>query len=617
MTTEWTDLGAAADVGSVPRRMEAGGAGYLLVRVGDGEYRVYSEICPHMGGRVEAHPEGFACASHGWRFDGRTGACINVPGQHLRSYPVRVEGARLLARLPAPEPQRTRGASEGSLRGADLSIDLVSHACLRIRAAGVELLTDPWLVGSAFLGAWVPYPHVPVAPETLQPDALWISHEHSDHFHIPTLERMDRSLPVYVPDFPNRRLPQALEALGFQQVHAMPFGVSVTLNDRMSLTCYEPGGIWNDAILLIETDDVRILNLNDAGLNARIARRVAPVDIVTSAFTPGASGYPITWDHLGDTEKSEIMQQSCTGMLDMLERAVDLYGATHLLPFAGHFVLQRPEHRSYMGLWRKNTVDDVVERFSGSETTVLDLLPGEGWQARDGSFRRIWKARDRLYEGVRVAKYTERTFAAEKPWEEPPLTAEEIEEYFLALNDVPELEFCEDVRVRLVLTREGNPPRKRWLEIRDGVLSLPDEPTVPHELTLSLPEKIAARILRRGLSWDEAHIGYWCRLHREPDVYHAGFWRLLQSPYRLRRVEAQQAGEDFAPGSALEEILERGGDAAVRILHRQGLYCLGCARMKSENLLQAAQQHGLDTEDLARLVQELNRTRGGEAALPV
>ena len=65
----------------------------------------------------------------------------------------------------------------------------------------------------AFLGAWTQYPPPVVDVTTLRPDAMVISHEHSDHFHEPTLVEFDRSIPIFIPDFPNRRL---VERLGFE-----------------------------------------------------------------------------------------------------------------------------------------------------------------------------------------------------------------------------------------------------------------------------------------------------------------------------------------------------------------------------------------------------------------
>ena len=69
---------------------------------------------------------------------------------------------------------------------------------------------------------------------------------------------------------------------------------------KIKLTCYEPPNYFNDSITLIEFDDIRILNLNDAGINKKIANQIGSIDILTTSFGSGASGYPLTWYNLSE-----------------------------------------------------------------------------------------------------------------------------------------------------------------------------------------------------------------------------------------------------------------------------------------------------------------------------
>jgi nitrite reductase/ring-hydroxylating ferredoxin subunit len=39
------------------------------------------------------------CPWHGWRFDVKTGACLNVPGKVQPSLPVREEGGSILVEV--------------------------------------------------------------------------------------------------------------------------------------------------------------------------------------------------------------------------------------------------------------------------------------------------------------------------------------------------------------------------------------------------------------------------------------------------------------------------------------------------------------------------------------
>lgn len=51
--------------------------------------------CPHMGGPLgEGELEGciVTCPWHGWQFDVKTGACINMPGDDSKVIPIEVRG---------------------------------------------------------------------------------------------------------------------------------------------------------------------------------------------------------------------------------------------------------------------------------------------------------------------------------------------------------------------------------------------------------------------------------------------------------------------------------------------------------------------------------------------
>ena len=65
--------------------------------------------------------------------------------------------------------------------------------------SSLNLLFDPWIEGPATHGSWVIYPPSDVKVEDLPKiDGIFISHEHSDHYHEPTLSRLDKNTPVYI-----------------------------------------------------------------------------------------------------------------------------------------------------------------------------------------------------------------------------------------------------------------------------------------------------------------------------------------------------------------------------------------------------------------------------------
>ncbi|MGH7380676.1 MAG: MBL fold metallo-hydrolase [Candidatus Methylomirabilales bacterium] len=517
------DLGAETSFTELPTRIFLGNRPHYLV-CGETGYQLLSTVCPHQGGEVANVGSYFECSQHGWRFEHATGKGINNTGK-LSSVPVTVREGHLFAEVSLPSVPAAPMAQRIK-RLDQLTIHLRAHACLEIVYKGFSLLTDPWLCGPAFLGSWTQYPPPVVDVSTLRPDAIVITHEHSDHFHEPTLRKFQRRTPIYVPDFPNRRLVERLAVLGFLNVYPMTFGKMYEVSDNFKLTCFEPGSLWNDAIVLVEIDGLRLLNINDAGLNRRIASLVAPVDVVASQFSIGASGYPLTWTHLTEAEKVHIMKRACQGMLQMLREAMDLYKAKYLLPLASHFALWHPSHREYVSMMRTNTLDDVVRGFEGTGIHVIDLLPGESWDIAVERIARLGICREHFYDLAYKLQYLERCFDIRVFEKHYPVSADlspaGVEAYFLRLNETPEIAFCEDVTVRLRAI--GGNCETRVIDvsftIEAGELRiLKDSPCLPN-LMIEIPYGILASIVSENISWDEAHIGYWCRFTRNQQTCH-------------------------------------------------------------------------------------------------
>ena len=69
------------------------GTELALYNVG-GEFYAIENFCPHRGAALADGPvcgHTVECDWHGWRFDVRTGTCLNRAGENVESYPVTIE----------------------------------------------------------------------------------------------------------------------------------------------------------------------------------------------------------------------------------------------------------------------------------------------------------------------------------------------------------------------------------------------------------------------------------------------------------------------------------------------------------------------------------------------
>ena len=88
--------------------LHAFGRDLVLYRAESGEPRLIDAYCPHLGAHIGAggkvEGDGIRCPFHGWRYDGASGRCTDIPylkggrippGAQVRSYPV-VERNRMI-----------------------------------------------------------------------------------------------------------------------------------------------------------------------------------------------------------------------------------------------------------------------------------------------------------------------------------------------------------------------------------------------------------------------------------------------------------------------------------------------------------------------------------------
>jgi len=118
----------------------------------------------------------------------------------------------------------------------------LGHQGWLIGTASTKVLLDPILtpefsaVAGAGMKVFPPRRFDPAAAPAL--DAVIISHEHDDHFHLPSLNLISREVPLYLPANASWAMHRAAAAMGFQ-VRAMAGGETFTVGD-LEVTAYSP-----------------------------------------------------------------------------------------------------------------------------------------------------------------------------------------------------------------------------------------------------------------------------------------------------------------------------------------------------------------------------------------
>lgn len=152
-----------------------------------------------------------------------------------------------------------------------------------IEMGGQRILLDPWLFGSLVFGnlPWLFQGHHltprPI-PEAI--DLILLSQGLEDHAHPPTLEQLDRHIPVVAS--PNAT--KVVQKLGFTQITSLSHGEEFTLADQVSIQAVpgDPIGpflVENGYILTDLTRNIK-LYYDPHGYHSPSIKAAAPVDVV-------------------------------------------------------------------------------------------------------------------------------------------------------------------------------------------------------------------------------------------------------------------------------------------------------------------------------------------------
>lgn len=109
-TSKWVDIGKVSDVpvrGS--RLIQVPGGGIALFRTSDHQFFAIDDRCPHLGGPLSqgiVHDQRVTCPLHNLVIDLASGEGQGPDGGCVRTYPVDVQGERILLDISTLKQQK-------------------------------------------------------------------------------------------------------------------------------------------------------------------------------------------------------------------------------------------------------------------------------------------------------------------------------------------------------------------------------------------------------------------------------------------------------------------------------------------------------------------------------
>jgi len=320
-----------------------------------------------------------------------------------------------------------------------MKFTIVSHACMYVEGDGGSLLLDPWFLGTCYWRSWWNFPEpAPELIDSLKPGAIYITHLHWDHFHGPSLRRFDKSIPIFVPKIPTRRMVEDLAAMGYRNVTEIPHGGSHEVWPGCRIHSYQFGPFFADSAVVISDGRTTIVDLNDCKLFGLPLRQLtSDFPRIDFCLRSHSSASPLPYCVEGYKERFPELRSQQNYIDEFVNCALSI-GARYAIPFASNHCFVHRETVQY-----NDTIVDpaMVEASYNTRAAQMGLAsrcvvmpPGSTWSERDGfALKRFDYAAKDSYLAELLARYKttlERQYAKE---DETRANFKAFEKYFSRL----------------------------------------------------------------------------------------------------------------------------------------------------------------------------------------
>ena len=266
-----------------------------------------------------------------------------------------------------------------------MHITVMGHSCLFIRTRAGTILVDPWLFGSCYWRSWWHYPPSALPDEEmLRPDFIYLTHHHFDHFHYPSLRRIDRSARVLIPRFGVDVMAGEVIGLGFDRPRELPHGQVVHLGSGVRIGSFQHG-VDDSAFVVADGDDV-VIDLNDTKTPdwflSKIIKHFGPPTIVGKSHS-FAQSYPVCY--VAD-DPADLALVDRDIYIEDFRSAMNTLRPRYAVPFGSMVGFLHPESRPVNRhvVTPPEVVAGIAERGGLADVAVVAMAPGDSWSSESG-----------------------------------------------------------------------------------------------------------------------------------------------------------------------------------------------------------------------------------------
>lgn len=414
-----------------------------------------------------------------------------------------------------------------------MHLTVIGHSCLRIKTRAGVILVDPWLFGSCYWRSWWHYP--PSAPpdeEMLSPDFVYLTHHHFDHFHYPSMRRIDRSARVLIPRFGVDVMAGEVAGLGFDPPRELPHGQVVHLGSDVRVGSFQYG-VDDSAFVVTDGDDV-VVDLNDAKTRGlalgQITKRFGPPTIVCKSHS-FAQSYPVLYTA---DDPADLAMVDRDTYIEDFRLTMEALRPRYAIPFGSMVGFLHPESRPMNGhmVTPPEVVTGIDAQGGLAVSTVVAMVPGDTWSSEQG-----FDLQETDWYSDRAARLNELAAAAAPAIEARSRSEQGVklqwpafERYFGSfVAQCPRLIARKLVPERIVFRVPSDLVAPYWwLSLRDRAVGRSSHPPSDRAGVISVTEAILAEAIENRIA-SLIHISMRTRIHLAPGGTRSdfAFWGLL------------------------------------------------------------------------------------------
>lgn len=252
----------------------------------------------------------------------------------------------------------------------DCGFETIGNATLICHDKKPVLVTDPWLVGTAYFGSWNLGYEIPAEQlENIKnTEFVWVSHGHPDHLSVGSL-RLLKDKKILLPDHVGGRIAGELRNLGFD-ITVLQDRKWIQLSPRirvLSLADYN-----QDGILLVDLNGTLVLDLNDASPRGwgGFIRKI--VHSYQESFLLQISGFGDPDINYFDEEGLRIEPRAALEFPvgATMAQVAEAYGAKFVIPFSSLHKYQRAD-----SIWANQYLTPLHAYSQGFNSSRCETLP--------------------------------------------------------------------------------------------------------------------------------------------------------------------------------------------------------------------------------------------------